>query len=181
MYAKVDIIKNNDTCEIIITQNKSILFKIIVWMITLIILPAAILFVALHISSEKDGVLLFFAILVFLGAIIFIYKYNRSIYQKEKLVLTNKTISYSSSFLGLGKYIEFKRKEIKRVKYIGYDKHIEHELKITGDALNFDNSQKEINYLNQEGTMLMLGEYTTVRFGINVDQEDAEELIRLIK
>lgn len=173
MYAKVDINRQETKTTILIRPQKSIMFKVGLAAITIFMVPALLLLIGIVFSGKTKTPLETYG---FLGlailAFIFIYKHLRGAYRKEILTIENKKVTYTNSFLGLGKYFETKLNDIRAFKYVGYAQQSKHPLDIKGDVLGFGTQEGEINYLNQTGTMILANEFEVLKFGVDVDEED---------
>lgn len=181
MYAIVTYENQGDNLLINIRQKKSIVYKIALSIITILILPTAVLCFFILLINERSAIQTVTALGACIILLIFVYKHLRAVFGREIISINNNVMSYTASFLGIGKYIEFNMKDIKRIKHVGCVKYFKNDLEISGDALGFGTSQGEINYLNQEGTILIMGSFGNIRFGINVDSEDANAIIYKIK
>jgi len=173
MYAKVNIDKQGPKTTIVIRPQKSVMFKIGLVVLTMIIFPGILLGVGSLVINEDEyniGVYITFIGVIILS--IFIYKHLRGVFRKEVLIIENKKLIFSNSFLGLGKYFETNLNDLKGIKYVGYEEQTKHPLDIKGDVFGFGTQQGEINYLNQEGTIMLATEFYLLRFGIDVDEED---------
>lgn len=181
MYSVVKITTNNQKIIIQITQNKTIIYKIALWIIILMITALLIIAPFAIIKNEKDIITIFGTIGISLFLLIFIFKHLKIVYGKETLTIQKKKIEYENTMLGLGKYFEIESNQIKKIRYVGYEDNVKHDLEIEGDVLGFGTGQGEIAYLNQEGTILIQNESANMRFGLNVSNEDAIEIITKIK
>ena len=182
-FAFVDIKKVDEEVMVTIKPERSIFFKtmIIIFFFPFIAMPIGLLILifqgTLHLKFDINTLLIFGGATVIT---IFVYKYLKRNFGVEKLTISKGKLIYQSSFLGMGKYFETNRKDIKKFTHIGFDKQTKHPLEIAGDALNFGTSQGEIDFLNQTGTLLLVTEYHVLKFGLDVDEDDYVRLKQLI-
>lgn len=176
MYAIVSFLEEADNLVIKIKQQKSIIYKVALWTIVTMLLPVSIFGLFIVMQHEKKPIMILGMGGLFFILIIFVFKHLKNVYGTETLTVNRKAITYQKTFLGLGKYIEIKSNEITRLKYVGYDDNIKHDLEIKGDVLGFGAGQGEINYLNQEGTAVIISTYIKLRFGLNISFEDVLEM-----
>lgn len=180
MFVTITYSETTEGLSITITQNKSLMYRIALWVIVVLILPAIILALILLANSKSNIIQIGTTFIVSLILLIFVFKHLRIVYGMEKIFISKKVFTYERSFFGIGKFTQVNTADIKKIKRLGSEEGIEHELTIAGDALNFNTSQNEINYLNQEGNLLLIGGYNIIRFGINLDEEDSAMLINRV-
>lgn len=181
MYANLKFIDHNTKTEILIRQNKSVVYKIALWLMALMIIPSCIFALYIIIIKEKNALTLSLAIGAILALFVFVFKHLKTVYGIEKIEVNKEEFTYQHTFLGIGKYLVVKTNQIKKIEYVGYEKYITHELEIKGDGLGFGTGQAEINYLNQAGTVLLKSQKGKIRFGLNVDSEDFTDLNLAVK
>lgn len=173
MYSIVDIQNIDKKIVVTISPYKSIIFKVIVLVISAFIVVLPILTSIVLLTKQiKSGFEILAVAAVSVILLIFIYKHLRATFSKEILIIENNKFIYNNTFLGLGKYFQTHCNKIKTFKYVGYAQQTKHPLEIKGDVLGFGTQQGEIEYLNQVGTMILATEFEVLKFGIDVDEED---------
>jgi hypothetical protein len=182
MYSVVDIYKIDKKIVVTIKPYKSIMYKVIVLIMSAFIIVLPILTsIVLLTKKIRSGFEILAVAIVSVILLIFIYKHLRATFSKEILIIENNKFSYNNSFLGLGKYFDSNCNKIKTFKYVGYAQQTKHPLEIKGDVLGFGTQQGEVEYLNQVGTMILATEFEVLKFGIDVDEEDYLKIKYLLK
>ena len=98
MYAKVDIDRQETKTTILIRPQKSIMFKIGLWAIIGLMLPALLIIIGIIFSGQTNnsfetlGIICLATILL-----IFLYKHLRGAYRKEILTIENKKVTYNNT------------------------------------------------------------------------------------
>lgn len=108
-------------------------------------------------------------------------KYLKRLYEKEILILSSKYLVYKNKWLFINIEKKIILKNISQIKYIDANQINKHPLEGESfDYLGIGTSQKEVDFLIEDGKILLISGYNILRFGKNIDSEDGEFIIQTI-
>ena len=117
-------------------------------------------------------------LVAFLASISFLNK----TYNKETITITKDTISINEKKLLTRKGKDYSKGINDKIEYVGSEHFTNHNLSTKSfDYLGLGTQEKQVQFIIESGRLMYTNKETTIRFGKDVYEEDAEEIINRIK